>query len=81
MKKRNFEKQQYSDEDIQNIKFRDLIGIATPQELAILKELNIESFMLHTVKRPKDLFCFEKDPEKRRKLIEKHEKYAKKWRK
>ena len=76
MKRKNFEKKQYSQEDIQNIKFRDLVGIATPQELEILQELGIGSFMLHTVDTsgffPKNL-----DP----KICEYHEKCAERWRK
>jgi hypothetical protein len=67
---------QLTEEQIREIKFKDLIGTASRQELEALRKLNIGSFMLHTVDTsgffPKDL-----DP----KVRQYHEKMAEKWRK
>ena len=49
MKRINGNNKEFTDEDIKNIRFRDICGIATPQELEFLRKLNIPSFMLKTV--------------------------------
>jgi hypothetical protein len=48
-KKPNINIEQLTEEQISGLKFRDICGIATSQELEILRKLNIPSFMLKTV--------------------------------